>query len=450
MTYTIKKALLKRREARMAQSMPKSLRVGHLLCGLAPSEWVLVLGRILAGLGAGPLRTISSSVSSDLVPTKKRGLVQGINLVCMGTGTAFGGFFGGWMNRLLGWRWAFLIQVPFLLLGTVLVYLFVDTPRKLSDVPPLRRIDYLGCFTLVSSLTLLLVGLNAGGNLVPWSDPLVVVTILLSVLALAAFVYIEYAWAPEPILPLRLFANRTVSASCLTYFFAHMASFGIIYFIPVYAQVKGHTSTQAGLQFIPQAAGNAAGAVLAGIVIRRTGKYLLQNAVSQLCLLVAAVLVFTLRESTPAWCPFAYLAFHGFGFGIMLVVAFIALLSAIQHSDQAVGTSELIALGSAGSTLGVSICSTIFQNVLQQTLYSRLGNSEEAEEIIKRVKESFGAVPTVDPAVRPLVQDSFMAGVQAVFALTLVISVLASASSFFIKQNTLHNNLSRMDDAESS
>ncbi|CAI6341126.1 unnamed protein product [Periconia digitata] len=421
--------------------------LGTLLCGLAPNEATLVLGRVLAGLGAGPLRTISSFVSSDLVPTKKRGLVQGINLVFMGAGTAFGGFFGGWMNRLLGWRWAFLIQVPFLLLGTFLVYLFLDTPRKLSDVPPLRRIDWLGCSTLVSSLTLLLVGLNAGGNLVPWFHPLLLVTIPLSVVALVAFVCIEYAWAAEPILPLHMFANRTVSASCLTYFFAHMASFGIIYFIPVYAQIKGHTSTQAGLQFIPQAAGNATGAVLAGIIIRQTGRYLMLNAVSQLCLLLAAILFFTLRDSTPAWHPFAYLALHGFGFGIMLVVAFIALLSAIPHSEQAVGTSALIALGSEGSTLGVSICSTVFQNVLQTNLYNRLGDSKEATDIIKRVRDSFGAVPTVDPAIRPLVQESFMASVQAVFALTLGLNLLASILSFTMKQNTLHNRISRTDEA---
>ncbi|KAF2110373.1 MFS multidrug transporter [Lophiotrema nucula] len=422
--------------------------IGTLLCGLAPSEWVLVLGRVLAGLGAGPLRTISSFVSSDLVPTKKRGFVQGLNLLFMGAGTAFGGSFGGWMNALFGWRWAFLIQVPFLLLGTILVFFFVRTPRKHSSVPPLRRIDWLGSITLVLSLVLLLVGLNAGGNLVPWLDPLILSTIPLSVLALLAFVYNEHSWASEPILPLRLFINRTFSASCLTYFFAHMASFGIIYFIPVYAQIKGHSSAQAGLQFIPQAAGNAVGALLAGALIRRTGKYLLQNVVSQLCLVIAAISIYLLRQDTTSWCPFAYLALHGFGFGIMLVVAFIALLSAIPHSDQAVGTSALIALGSAGSTLGVSICSTIFQNVLRKELYNRLGDSDAAEDIIKRVRESFGALPSVDPTIRPRIEESFMAGVHAVFAFTLAISLLTLVSALFVEQNLLHNNLSRTEESD--
>ena len=424
--------------------------IGTLLCGLATREWILLLGRVLAGLGGGPLRTISSFVSSDLVPTKRRGFVQGINLVCMGAGTAFGGFFGGWMNQILGWRWAFLIQVPFLLLGTILVFFFVQTPRKISEIPSLRRIDWLGCITLVAALVLLLVGLNSGGNLVPWSHPLVLSTIPLSVAMIFAFIHIEHFWAAEPILPLPLFANRTVSASCLTYFFAHMASFGIIYFTPIYAQIKGKSSTQAGLQFIPQAAGNAFGAVLAGALIRRSGKYVALNWVSQASLVAASILFCTLRQGTPAWYPFVYLTFHGFGFGIMLVVAFIALLSAVPHADQAVATSALIALGSAGSTLGVTICSAVFQNVLRTQLQRRLKDADAAEDIIKHVSESFGAIPSVDPAIRPRVEESFMVGVQAVFLLTLIMSVLALASAIFIRQNTLHDKLSRTDGNQES
>ena len=75
-----------------------------------------------------------------------------------------------------------------------------------------------------------------------------------------------------------------------------MTSFGIIYFIPVYVHVKGSSSAQAGLQFIPHAAGNACGAVLAGVLIRPTGKYLALNGISQLCLLVAAALAYSLRQ----------------------------------------------------------------------------------------------------------------------------------------------------------
>lgn len=415
------------------------------LCGLASREWVLLLGRVLAGLGAGPLRTISSFVSSDLVPTRRRGFIQGLNLVCMGAGTAFGGFFGGWMNSLLGWKWAFLIQVPFLLLGTILVFFFVRIPRKTSDMSSLRRIDWIGCATLVASLVLLLTGLNAGGNLDSWSEPLVLSSTLLSALTFLTFIYNEHFWATEPILPLRLFSERTVSASCLTYFFGFMVSFGIIYFIPVYAQIMGKPSSQAGLQFIPQAMGNATGAVLAGALIRRTGRYMVLNYCSQACLIAASILIWSLRQDTPSWCPFAYLLLHGFGFGILLVVPFIALLSALPHADQAIATSALIALGSAGQTLGVTVSSAVFQNLLRIQLRQRLKDTHAAESIIERVRKSFGAIPFIDPAIRPSVERSFMVAVQGVFLLTLAISILAALSAHFIRQNKLHDTISRTD-----
>ena len=89
---------------RRAESVLCNLGItfGTLLHGLASSDWTLLLGRVPVGLGVGRLRTISSFVSSDLVPTRRRWLIQGINLICMSAGTAFGDFAGGWIDLLLG------------------------------------------------------------------------------------------------------------------------------------------------------------------------------------------------------------------------------------------------------------------------------------------------------------------------------------------------------------
>ena len=83
-----------------------------LLCGLASSEWAIILGRVVAGLGGGGIYAISTIVGSDLVPLRKRGIFQGLSTIPVGVGTGLGGLFGGWMNDNWGWKWAFLIQVP--------------------------------------------------------------------------------------------------------------------------------------------------------------------------------------------------------------------------------------------------------------------------------------------------------------------------------------------------
>ncbi len=83
---------------------------GNLICGLATSEWVMIFGRVIAGMGGGGLNAISTFVGSDLIPLRRRGVWQGFGNICFGLGAGLGGVFGGWINDTWGWRKAFLIQ----------------------------------------------------------------------------------------------------------------------------------------------------------------------------------------------------------------------------------------------------------------------------------------------------------------------------------------------------
>ena len=89
---------------------------GNLICGLATSEWVMIFGRIIAGMGGGGLNAISTFVGSDLVPPRRRGVWQGFGNIAFGLGAGLGGVFGGWINDTWGWRKAFLIQYVFIIL----------------------------------------------------------------------------------------------------------------------------------------------------------------------------------------------------------------------------------------------------------------------------------------------------------------------------------------------
>jgi MFS family permease len=198
---------------------------GNLICGLATSEWSMIGGRVVAGMGGGGLMAIGTFVASDLVPLRKRGMVQGIGNICFGAGAGLGGLFGGWVNDTWGWRVAFLTQVPMVAISGTLVFFTVRIPPKKSEKSKLSRVDFAGAFTLVLTLVLLLLGLTSGGNIVPWNHPFVLVTLALSVVALGAFVWIESRWAKEPVIPINLLLNRTVAAACLTNWFITMVAF---------------------------------------------------------------------------------------------------------------------------------------------------------------------------------------------------------------------------------
>lgn len=228
---------------------------GNLICGLAQDEWTIILGRVVAGMGGGGLTAISTIVGSDLVPLRKRGLWQGFANICYGTGAALGGVFGGWINDVWGWRIAFLIQVPLTVISGILIFFAVHIPVKLSDQSAWKRIDFLGALTLISTLVLLLLGINSGGNIVPWTSPLVLVSLPLSAVSLAVFIIIEANHAAEPVIPVRLLMDRTVLSACLTNWFTTMCYFSILFYGPIYFQVKGLSTTAAGARLIPASVG---------------------------------------------------------------------------------------------------------------------------------------------------------------------------------------------------
>lgn len=420
--------------------------IGTLMCGLATEEWVIILGRLVAGAGGGCLNTISTFVGSDLVPLRKRGIWQGIGNIVYGTGMGLGGLFGGAIHDSIGWRWAFLIQVPFIIFAGILSFFTVKVPIKKSDTAKIRRVDFLGSFALSVTLVLLLLGLNSGGNLVPWTHPLVLTTLPLSLLSLLVFIYIEDRVASEPVIPVRLLAQQTVAAACLTNWFITMAVFALLYYIPIYFQVVlSLSSTAAGARLIPQSAGTALGSLSTGLIMRATGKYRLWNLFMQLLSLAsAAAILGTFSSNIPnAAAPFAYLFMSGTAYGSMLTITLISLIAAVEHKHQAVITSASYAFRSTGSTIGITISSAIFQNSLKNGLERRFSTFPGAEAEIGRIRDSVDEIGRLPEGWYAGVMEAYVESFRGVWVAALGFAGLAALASFGIRQHTLHGNLER-------
>ncbi|KAL4896167.1 MFS general substrate transporter [Aspergillus ambiguus] len=399
---------------------------GNLICGLAQTEGTIILGRVVAGIGGGGLTAISTFITSDLVPLRKRGVWQGIGNICYGAGSGLGGVFGGWINDTLGWRWAFLIQIPFVVVSGILVIFTVKIPVKVTEKSALKRVDFLGASTLVITLVLLLLGLNTGGNLVPWTHPLVLTTLPLSAVFLGLFVYVEAKIASEPVIPVRLLLDRTVASSCLTNWFSTMAVFGLLFYLPLFFQVQGLSATAAGVRLIPQAIGTSLGSLGSGILMRATGRYKIFNYIAVSIMVISSVLISTLTLTTPPWLPFIYFFLMGVAYGSMLTITLVALISAVDHGNHAVITSASYAFRSTGSTIGITIASAVFQNVLKSGLWSRLGDRKDAAEIISRLRDSLDEIGKLPMGLKDSVLNAYMDSLRAVFLTLLGLSVLGT------------------------
>lgn len=425
--------------------------LGTLICGLANEAWLLVLGRVIAGLGGGCLNTITTFIASDLIPLRRRGVWQGIGNIMFGSGAALGGVWGGLINDKLGWRWAFLTQIPLIALSALMVHFALQLPEKKttattstsdSKVSRLSRVDFLGSALLVSSLALLLLALNSGGTIVAWNHPLVYVSLPMAGLLMMAFVYVEERVSAEPVIPVRLLLNRTVSACGLTNWFMTMAWYIAVFYGPIYFQSQGYSAAAAGARLVSTSIGASLGSLAAGFVMRATGRYWwLQAATSALAVGVALLITISFVPSAPEWVPFVLYFFNGVQYGATLTTTLLALISSVHHRHQAVVTSISYAFRATGSTIGLAIAGAIFQNVLGASL-EREFRSDHAE-LIGRIKHDPDLLKTLPLDLMARGRQCYVEASRGAWWTLLVCTALGAVSSLFMREHTLHSNLAR-------
>lgn len=425
--------------------------LGNLICGFAKNEWMMILGRIIAGIGGGCLNSISTIIVSDLIPLRQRALWQGMSNVFWGLGNGLGGVFGGYMHDTWDWRVAFIAQVPLTVVSLVIISIQfrtigANTPQTMVITrSSIARVDFLGSGLLVSTLVFFLVGITTGGNIVPWSNPLAYGPLPLSALFFAAFIYVEKNVAREPVLPLHFLRDRTILCACLTNWFFHMVFNTLMFYIPIYYRIRGASSTQSGNALVPIGVTLPLGSLAAGFITARTGRYKYTLWFTLLLLLAGTVATCTNTLSTPLWLPTAYLVLVGFAMGGMLVVTLVAFTSAVEILEQALVTSLSYVFRSVGAVMGVAIGSAVYQGVLESTLWSRIGGVDDAADIIQRIKDSLDEVEKLPLQLQTLVRGSYMTALRATFSTGVGFATMAVVSGLLVRELKLHSTLTRED-----
>jgi EmrB/QacA subfamily drug resistance transporter len=352
--------------------------VGSALCGAAGSSYLggtdngmveLIAFRALQGLGAGGLIVNVMAIIGDLVPPRERGRYQGIMAAVMSLAMIAGPLAGGFITDNLSWRWAFYINLP--LGGAALVVLVVTLhlPKRRSE----HRIDWLGAALLTVAITSLVLITTWGGIQYAWGSPQIIGLAVTALVTLALFLLVERR-APEPIIPLGLFANRNFSLISGVGFLLGFAMFGALNFLPLYQQtVQGSSATNSGLLLLPMMAAAMVTSLFVGQVITRTGRYKMFPVIGGVVMTLAMYLLSRQDIHTTRPMTGLFIAILGLGMGFLMQTTMLIAQNSVAQKDLGVSSSAATFFRSIGGSFGVSLFGAVFNHQLTAELHARLG-----------------------------------------------------------------------------
>lgn len=227
--------------------------------GLAQDGWQLIAARAAQGLGAAVLAPATLTIVTAAVPVgPARTRAIGTWTAVGAAGGAAGGFVGGVLVDLLSWRWVLLINVPVGVLVLAGAMLWLSESRTGGG----RRLDLPGAVLVTAGLAAVAYGIVQTEE-VGWGDPATLFPLLGGLALLAVFVAVE-ARTAAPLMPLKVFRSRAVSAANVAILVCGSTSFAMWFFMTVYAQnVLGYTPLQAGLALVPSSVSVIVGSKLA-------------------------------------------------------------------------------------------------------------------------------------------------------------------------------------------
>jgi EmrB/QacA subfamily drug resistance transporter len=335
--------------------------LASLFCGIAQSMEQLVLARVIQGIGAGGMVSVSQAIIGDLVPPRERGRYQGYFSSMYAVASVAGPVLGGFMTQYLSWRWVFLINLP---LGLVAWWVAKTTLHGLPIPQRKPVIDYLGTLLMIIGLTALLLGITEIGQGYSWRDRHVLVLLGLALLALVCFVYYERR-AVEPLLPMHLFANRSAVLCWCTIFFTSFQAISLIVLVPLRFQtVTGGGADSAALHLLPLAMGMPMGAFFAGRRTSLTGHYKPMILVGAL-LMPFAILGMAFTPPQSVLLTSLFMVLTGIATGMQFPTSLVGTQNSVDPSDMGVATSTTNLFRSLGGAVGVAAMSALLLTMLQ-------------------------------------------------------------------------------------
>jgi len=420
---------------------------GSLLCSLSADENILIAFRVLQGAGAGFIMPVGMAIITREFPPEKRGVALGFWGVAAASSISLGPMFGGYLIDTFNWHAIFDVNVPIGIVAMIATFI-IQREYKTEHT---RSFDILGFISMTLFLVFLLLALsdgNADWNTGGWTSNFILSCFAISFVSFVIFIATELS-VKNPIIDLRILANRNFGLANLMMFIFGLAFFGNAFLLPLYLQNSlGYTALQAGLIFFPVGIIQAIMSPVAG--------WMTDKLNPKIPIFIGITLTFfsmylykdlsLTSEYNQIILP---LVIRGFGLGFMFIPLSAVAINDISKAKMAQATGMFNTIRQIGGSFGVAILGTLLTRrvILHTELYSQAvdQNSPVFKHFIYGlnyfVQQSVGSTGNQKLLQakaligQNLVNQAFVQGIADDFLVGAIITLFIFIPLFFLKHH---------------
>lgn len=409
--------------------------LGSAAAGMSQNPGMLITFRAVQGIGMGGLSALAQIIMAAMISPRERGRYNGYLGATFATAMVGGPLVGGVITDTdwLGWRWCFYVGVPFAVIALIVL-------QKTLHLPVVKRkvkVDWAGAFFITAAVCLLLVWVTFAGDKYDWVSWQTYAMVGGSLALLAVFVLVE-AKASEPIIPLRLFRNRTIALASLASLFVGVAMFaGTVFFSQYFQLARDKSPTMSGVMTIPMIAGLFISSTVSGQVITRTGRWKGWLVGGGVLVTAGLGLLGTIRYDTEYWHIAIFMALLGLGIGMMMQNLVLCTQNQVAPTDLGAASSTVTFFRSLGGAVGVSALGAVLATRITDYVKDGLADLGPKGAALGHAGTGEGNIPDLSamPApIRTVVESAYGHGVADVFLYSAPLALLALLVSLFIKE----------------
>jgi EmrB/QacA subfamily drug resistance transporter len=411
--------------------------VGSLICAAAPTMLLLIIGRLVQGVGGGGLYALCFGIVGDLVPPRQRGRYISYFAGMFAVAGVIGPLAGGVLTDHLGWRWIFTINLPIGIASLVVTMFTLHLPSTHREA----KVDLLGAALLVAGVVCLVLATAWGGAEYAWGSVQIVGLSIASAVLLVVFLAWE-ARVEEPILPLRLFRNPVVAILLALSFLLGPIFYAAASFIPLFMEgVSGFSATESGLMLAPNAVGLSVAAIVTGRLTTYNGKYKIWVLLGSIVTVIDVVWLWRLNADwNVVWIAAAMLVL-GLGLGMVMPVLSTASQNAVPFSDLGVVTSAVTFFRTLGGSFGIAAFGAVLKGRFDSLLDDVARRTPlPAGTTAKTLADHPADIHKLDQPLRGLVQGALAHSVGAVFLAAIPVALIVLGIGWFLEELPLRES----------